>query len=260
MFCVGIDEGNSQCGVGIIEASDMSRPPPVRFCCSVGMPGSAGADAGSRKVVELISPYLLEPARVRIERAPDRVRADVKHGSQANVGWTLGYLAGRLSAHLELSGHDVGLIPVSVWRQTMLELSARWGAPVDMERAAQPSAGPSQARKVQREGDVLCVVWEGCGHKSDVGSFERLLRFSARTCPVCLTERSAPRPLTDAEERSDRWKRVACDGVRRHWPDTYVALIADARSRSRVVKEDHRLAGVSDACEALWIAAAAATV
>lgn len=262
---VGLDLSNTITGIGAIWPVGVSRP-ELRWVGSLRMLGTAEAPYSSIRVVnavhdiEALTPGEWEhppPARVGIEIPPDTARADVHHGGQAAIGWALGYLQGLVEAPLRRGGRRIAHVEVAAWRRAMLVWSNRWGV-LAQEPAMNPPPVASELMKrqpfeVARKGTGFELVWAGCGHRSPVASYEQLIGSPPYACPECEPERL--RKLADpAEWRREQWKILACRLVQAHWPVEYAALVADARERVRTEKADHELAGVADACEAVWIA------
>lgn len=97
---------------------------------------------------------------------------------------------------------------------------------------------------------MLCVRFS-CGHEVTVDGMASLTAMGTN-CPRCRDREKRRDP---AEEIRDAWKLLACDGIAHFFPILFAELVTDARSRARdKTKEPWQLAGVSDACEAAWIA------
>lgn len=289
---VGIDPSNTFTGLGALlyqPGEGVPRIAPVlRNWTVLSMPGFEGVNEGVDQVVAAFErmrdsyleaidgqdlvPVPLRAIRVRIEEPPEAVRADVNHGHQAVIGWKLGYLVGAIARAIHHPRVQVELVPVYTWRTKMLQLSTLWGVPAvapGESRGLVPRPPPSQLEKVpgrpmrqkfsvdRPAGGGLEVVWSGCDHREPVASLEVLQTSPPTFCASCaqVPKLDPVRPLT-AEERREAWKELACALVKAHWPTWYDATVREVRDRARdKSKPDHQLAGIADACEAVWIAA-----
>lgn len=192
--------------------------------------------------------------RVAVERPPAMVRSDVRHGPQADIGWKLGRLAGVFEGLAASRGIGAFVVEVSEHRATMVRFLADRGVYLPKERGVEALDYPWRRGAAALERDEVAggtvLHWHGCGHKTPL-PLDRL-GSPPPACPTCTPK---PRKLTRAEAVRDDHKRRACAGVRSVWPEPYQRLVDAARERARSKGQpDHRLAGVSDACEAVWTA------
>lgn len=255
-MALGIDASTSHVGLALLRERPGGRAELLQLG-SVRGDGVEGVRAQAQRVAVVVSGWAetldldLTDCRVRIERAPRTARGDVQHGKQAALGWALGYVAGVVEVVLDRSIHDLRaaeLVEVRDWRANMLELSSRWGRP-----ATKPSrkdrADIVHIESIERvEGTNKAEVRFSCGH---VETVEREILLAGCRCTTC------PKP-----QRSDvgaAWKRLACALVEHHFSERYAQLVEPARRRARTPRSDHELEGISDACEAVWIAASALT-
>lgn len=276
---VGLDLSNSHTGVAALLLDGPRRPALVRVE-SLRMSGTADAFGGALRVFNAVreseelqptpdgskwDPDSRDgwrhppPARVAIEIPPATAREDVHHGGQAAIGWSLGYLQGMVEHPLRRGGRRIDHVHVSLWRQAMLEWSTRWGvlAQAPPREPPPPALEPGVKRQrfdVERDGSAFRIVWAGCGHTEDGGSLERLQASPPVRCARCVASTRAPAPADPAEWRRQQWKKLAVELVARHWPEPYERFVIPARRRARTEKPDHELEGVSDGCEAVWIA------
>lgn len=262
----GIDPSNRMVGLAVLDDGPVTRPPPLRLLTSIPGFGGDAAPRTARRVASVLGAHLRERAplggcRIRIEKAPGRIRDEVEHGSQADVGFKLGRITGQLEVRLEAWG-TVELVEVSTWRARMLEVSSLWGVPAAPPPKAPPPAvfapvsGDQRKRfDVTRSGAPggFLVTWRGCGHETPVRSFEELQRFNRTACGACAAGAEKRPTVVPADWRRAMWKKLACDLVRAHWPEAFGALVDVARQRARAEKADHELSGISDACESVWI-------
>lgn len=259
MRVIGIDQGGEHIGLGVLEG-EIGRKPELLLLRSVRGDSRGDAERTAELVVDALEEHLVPGTRVLLERAPDKARADVKRRGQALVGWSLGFLAGLIFGEIRRrrarSEIGVGLEAVADWRASMLLLSHQWGVGAQKPSAkGGPRPSPSrEPRTVERIERGFVVRWGACGHGTPVSDLIGLRSFPHERCPKC---HSIGKIEPGADERRDRWKELSCRLVRAHWPGPYEALVADARSRARTDPPDHRLAGVSDAADATWIAASA---
>lgn len=269
---LGVDQSNEATGLACVKAHP---DPRQRLHAFLAHPMLTGDQGVIRSVTERIRPtlrgWLAElpsgSTRVCIELAPPTMRADVKHGPQAAIGFAQGWLGGLVAGALladipvdtglGLSRVGVHLVPVADWRQTMLRTAAEIGcplAPPRRGRASNPSgnverftvaAGSSGPTSLRR-------VWSGCEHEEEFADLAVLMRSQTTKCPSCRGSRSS---MSDAEAVRDGWKELACWFVKALAPEPYARVVAQARARARRRDTpDHHLAGVADACEAVGIA------
>lgn len=212
-----------------------------------------------RSYRERISPVLLEipicrPEHVLVEEVPDNARKDVgRSGQQAVIGRSVAYVAGLTVAGYLDRGVRVTRVQPSEWRESMLIWAARRGQLLEKPRRSQRVIPPEQVGRnrvttTQRIGAGLFRLTFECGHSAEV---EYAALGETRDCKACIVR--PERTMDDAEWVRDEWKRIACAVVERHFPEPYAQLVAEARASARGPKPDHRLEGVSDACEALCI-------
>lgn len=252
MLALGIDASTSHVGLAVVRGRPEGRA-ELLCLASVRGDGVEGVRTQVSGVLAVVGGWYadlgLEGARVRIERAPRTARGDVQHGKQAALGWALGYVAGVIEARLECSAmrlQPAELVEVRDWRASMLALSTAWGRPAipPSRGAARPAERIEQIARIVRAASV--EVTFGCGHTQQV---ERRLLLGVRSCAQC----GDSKPV----DMGEAWKELACALVAHHFPEQYGPFVALARKRSRKDKPDHKLEGVSDGCEAVWIAASA---
>ena len=273
---VALDPGNSHAGSSIVAVPDRARQgaravPPTVLEAEVFAPRvneTTGLDFGMRiaRHHAQCAARLGLVARLAVEEPPFKVRADVRHGSQAEIGYRLGVVsAAWLATLLPLAptlaappGHVA--VPVASWRTTMIALAPAWGAPVDAATAAQPvrtlGAPPVRwsvdhsYRQEVTVSDLIRVVASPCKHTMLVSlpGLEHL----PTTCDQCEGEGNR-RADKRAEDVTERWKRLAVFTALRIWPHVVEPLRDAARLRARTEKPDHQLVGVPDACEAIWL-------
>lgn len=254
----GVDQSNRQCGLAILDCIPGRRPLLLELVSLPGA-GSGRQVETARRVLDRLEPRIHafpQSSRIRIEQAPPS--GSQHHGQQAVIGWSLGLLAGLILGGLR--DYDAELVTVSAWRTRMLEVSTRWGvlAQAPPKSPPPPPLGAKPARKAVTRavsGPGFEVRFEGCTHVTPVADYGALMAFTIPVCPQCGAATRAKR--IDPDWRRGEWKRLACRLVAAHWPEPYAALVASARASARVEHEDHELAGVSDACEAVWIALSA---
>lgn len=262
---IGLDQSNTFVGFAAL-LPDGTRKAELKVIGSLRAHGLDRVRETVRDVVHVVDQIETENGPVKIhvvlEQAPGIVRSDVDHGPQAAIGWALGRLTGRLEERFEAAGDAVSLVEVSTWRERMIVWSCRWGVLAAPPPKSPPSAIPSalglpaQQRKVDRaEGGGFLVTWSGCGHVQPVTTYDELTQFSHVRCPTCTVAPLKRAGEDPAEWRRRAWKALACELVAAHWPVPYGALVADAKSRAKTMRADSELAGVADACEAVWIAA-----
>lgn len=278
----GIDPGNDATGLGMATLASWTARPEVLLLGSVrGAPEviaeklrvsikseeaaviGRNAVGGSRWGSHVGGAHI----RRRIEVPPMQVRKDVRHGPQAQVGFALGFLSGWIAAVSFYDGVAPTQTAVRDWRAAMLELSASWGVHAEPAPDASRSQGsqrspwadpepPPRVTNVERIAAVepRHVVTFECGHQQEV-AYAKLVLATPLACDACAKAKAAPkaRELTRPEQVTDEWKRVVCSLTRQLWPEAYATLVDDARSRARSTPPDHRLSGVPDACEALWV-------
>ena len=201
-----------------------------------------------------------------LEEPPDFSRSDVNHGSEARIGYAEGWLSGLVAGQMGLPTRRV---TVSEWRATMLIACGAYGTWVvapSRRRAPTPLAVAAQRSDVTSCPDGgFRRTFRECGHTQIFASFSDLKKHATGSCSVCALPR--PKELDPAEWVRDEWKRIACAGIKRAWPERYAPLVAEARGRRRVKpgdtappeNADHHVVGVPDACEAAWIAVHALT-
>lgn len=257
---IGVDQSNTIVGLACVhrEQGSTGRPVLEAMTCLRAL-GLDHVESTADGVVDWIRQWSAV-VPVRLERAPVTARADVKHGHQAAIGWALGLLAGEIRGRLRVHGYtDVELVEVSTWRERMILWSNRWGVPCTApakEPLFKPGVKPRRRYVGRGKEKEFVVTWEGCDHEQTIADFDALLSFSTTQCPAC--EGSARRDVSDpAEWRRREWKKLACRLVAALWPAPYAAMVSAAAARARTEKEDVDLSGVSDACEAVWIAVSA---
>lgn len=270
-----LDPGNNHAGVAVLDPcrraprGRVTAPPYVRSATSRA---PTSAEPGGLDYALNLLPALDGGARrvhLVVEVPPFQVRADVRHGSQAEIGYRLGVVSGAWAAaatwKCEVANVPVSStwVPVADWRKTMMSIGPAWGARFDRappsEAVRQLGAPPvrwSVDRSHAAEDDATVMVRASpCGH-SMICSRESLAHLPA-TCDQC--EGDANR---HADQRSkdvtDRWKRRAVSSALSIWPHVVEPLRDAARARARTAKPDHQLVGVPDACEAIWLGAHAA--
>lgn len=199
------------------------------------------------------------------EEPPDFSRSDVHHGSEARIGYAEGWLSGLVAGQVGLPTHRV---TVSAWRATMIATCGKRGLYVTApSRRTAPTALAMAAQRstvTGRPGGGFTRTFTDCGHAQSFASFVDLKR-STGTCATCAVPVKTVDP---ADWVRDEWKRIACQGIQRSWPDLYAPLVATARGRRRAKPgeaapteiPDHQVAGIADACEAAWIAVHALSV
>lgn len=199
------------------------------------------------------------------EEPPDFSRSDVHHGSEARIGYAEGWLSGLVAGQMGLTTHRV---TVSAWRATMIATCGKRGLYVTApSRRTAPTALAMAAQRstvTGRPGGGFVRTFTECEHTQSFASFADLKR-STGTCAACAVPTKAIDP---ADWVRDEWKRIACQGIQRFWPELYAPLVATARGRRRPKSgatapteiPDHQVTGVPDACEAAWIAVHALSV
>lgn len=197
---------------------------------------------------------IMRPEHVLVEEVPDNARKDAgRSGQQAVIGRSVAYVAGIMVARYLDHRVPVTRIQPREWRESMLIWAARRGQllekPSRSKRVIPPEqVGRNRVTGTQRIGPGRFRLTFECGHSEDV-DYAQL--GESRDCKACIIR--PERTMDDAEWIRDEWKRIACAVVERHWPEPYAALVSEARATARTHKPDHRLEGVSDACEALCI-------
>ncbi len=248
---VAVDPGSRHTGVASAVLVD-GQPEVTSLAGVVMHQGDA-----ERSVRERVLPLLRSsPAAVLwLEEPPDYRHSDVEHGSEARIGYALGWVSGLIAGGAGLSTRRVA---VSDWRTSMVTTCGRRGIFVEPPRRARaPSTPAAIAQRFDiagRPAGGFIRTWRGCGHTQQFISFAELSRAGAGACGICSgPEAKQPDP---AEWVRDEWKRIACHSVQRLWSGLYAELVAEARGRQRGPGSppDHRLPGVPDACEAAWIA------
>jgi hypothetical protein len=199
------------------------------------------------------------------EEPPDYSRSDVRHGSEARIGYAEGWLSGLVAGQMGLPTRRVA---VSAWRETMIRTCVQRGLYIvapSRRMAPTPLAVAAQCSTVTgRPGGGFVRTFTDCGHAQSFASFADLKR-STGICATCAV------PVKTADPANwvrDEWKRIACQGIQRFWPELYASLVAAARGRRRAKPgeaaptevPDHQVAGIADACEAAWIAVHALSV
>lgn len=210
--------------------------------------------------------YSGEP--IAIERPAETAKADVKHGHQAVVGFGIGRVVGAIATLCVLrSAPIVYEVAIADWRRVANGEILRVTQDPAMDLAAwlrAPGAtsvpGPSRIglEKLQRIAGHLMALYR-CGHLGRISDVEDV--FTGALAPQCPQCSHVPKGLDPAEYRRDRYKAWAVEAVRRLDPGAWAVLVADARSRAtkedKETRDPHKLAGVSDACEAALIAVSA---
>ncbi len=276
MLVLGIDAGASYTGLALVQsAPTMADRLVVMHAACMG-----DLDYWSRvqcRVWPWLEALRIEhglPDRVVVERAPDTARSDANHGPQGLVGWVQGYVAGLCVSAAAQPACPPATPQPTEWRDRLLVYAAREGfvmeRPTRASLAAQRHCSDrlidlqanrfrqtSAARRdVVRDG--FWLRYRCCGTESFVpGSYVILQANGIPNCAKCAPAPSATKSeaATDADDIRDAWKALSCSFVRHFWPTQYRYLVDGARSRSRTAgTPDHKLAGVSDACEAVGIA------
>tara|TARA_R110000824_G_scaffold54028_1_gene149041 strand:+ start:7101 stop:7898 length:798 start_codon:yes stop_codon:yes gene_type:complete len=253
----GVDPSGSYVGLASVVDAEVTGLRSVR--CFTGEPERSYWDRIRPAILEMVGDEAV--AVWAIEKPPPTAKSSANHGHQAVIGYSVGYISGMIACGSRPWGR-VERVEVSPWRASMLIWAARRGLLLSKPPKSPPIV--SAARKIQPYtverygGTCLAVVWTGCGHQLVFETFtamqSSLMHWAG--CPQCavVARRGAPSSMTPDEWRRDEWKRMACQVVEKFWPDLYVALVEDAKSRAKTIKPDHRLAGVADACEAACIA------
>ena len=246
---VGIDLSSSLTGVALV-SGDAQRV-HLHWTRMVRVPEDPWR--GVERILELIPG---DASRVLIERPPTVVKSDVRHGSQAAIGYALGRMTGLLEGELRRKGLAYRLVEVRDWRATMLRTSTAWGVPATPPPPKPPPPPPPsplfQRARAVREGGTVYLVWP-CDHRVPVDPSGPIGDTACRVCAREEGRKSKEKPLNRAQWVSAEWKRLACRLVAAHWPEPWAAVVADARGRARTERAEHELAGVADAAEAAWI-------
>lgn len=243
---VGIDLSSNITGVACV-SGDAQRA-TLHWARIVRVPDDVWR--GADRILEAIPP---DVARVVIERPPTVVKSDVRHGSQAAIGYALGRMTGIVEGELRRRSIPYTLVEVRDWRATMLTTSTRWGVPATAPPPKPPPAPPPlfQRARAERVGSDVYLVWP-CEHRQRIDPTQHV---SDTSCRVCDRDRkAAEKPQARWQWVSAEWKRLACRLVAAHWPGVFAEVVADARGRARTEKAPHELVGVPDAAEAAWIA------
>lgn len=251
MIAGGVDPGNSVTGYAVLagEAGSMVAPSVVDVGQARGPTAKDIAEEVDRNLERCCAPTCF------LEVPPFRTRGDVRHGSQSEIGWKLGYLSGRIASRVEARGVTVRLVEVADWRAFMPALAMRWAG---VEGIVRPDRKVRTVPHIVRtEAGGLALAWDGCDHRvsttiEDVGSGR-----APQRCPTCSGRPAGKRAPTGADARTERWKIEACRYAAAVWPEAYRTIVGDARSRARgdLERPDHEFEGVSDQCESLWVCA-----
>ncbi len=258
MVVVGIDHSNAHTGLARVRPAADLKDRLVEVCAITMYSGDV-----QRSVVERIRPTLHgwvhadTCVHLWAEKAPPTARGDVDHGHQGAIGFAQGWLAAAIVAPY-MGVHGVHLVGPSTWRDTMLIEAARAGFLLEepSRRAPVVASSAPQGFKVELAPNAqgYTKVWAGCGHRDHFANYDALHGAGSPRCPQCAAGVLVPRGMSEAEAIRDAWKETACRFVARFWPEQYQAVVSDARSRAKTASADHRLGGVSDACEAVGIA------
>lgn len=282
---IGIDPGSSYTGVAVAIGEPGDPAPQLLRLSGVVMgSGDVAGSVRSRVLPEVerccVAGCGTSATSIWLEEPPEYAHADVGHGSEARIGYALGWLSGLVAggAHAFWAPNQLVLrrAAVRAWRDHMLVFCGRRGLLMQAPtRASIPGVrssfapGLTQRFSVKNAGGGGFVrSWSGCGHEDQFASFADLRAAEDRTCHTCaVASKADPKPDPAAWVR-DEWKRLACVGIARFWPDLYAPLVVGAQERRRFAggaavageKPDHQLAGVADACEAAWLSLYALTV
>lgn len=264
MVVVGIDPSNAHTGLASVRAAVAFRD---RLVDARAVTMLGGDDGVIRSVVERLHPVLdgwlpregvalARGARIYVEQAPPTARKDTGHGAQAEIGFAQGWLAGAITSPW-FGRCPVRRVGPSPWRAYMLVEAAREGLLLpEPGRKNVVTVAPGQVQRftVSRDGVAYDRTWAGCGHQEHFETFGALHAAQAARCPGCEKGVAPARGQSEAEAVREAWKATACRFVAHFWPGIYEALCAPARERAHTNPPDHRLAGVSDACEAVGVA------
>ncbi len=195
-----------------------------------------------------------------IERPPPTAHKDANHGHQAVIGYAIGVHTGLvIAAWTALGGGKVHPIDVTPWRNDMIIGAARRGVIVQPPSHRPVFTGQTSNRTDVVRGDgagLFLVKYRPCDHTWPRGAAAggvhvHELKNRPAACPECSAAASDP-----TRDIRDRWKELACHVAQKLAPAMYSDLMGQCRARARTDRPDHRLEGLSDACEALGIAIA----
>lgn len=267
---IGMDLSNSHVGLCAIPGEPglrAPRPPSIMELTHFNAHGSERVEETANRVIDRVEEWTerhgIEPAdcHLMIERPPLSGKKDEEHGSQANVGFTLGQLVGGVRVPLARMGYRTRLAEVGAWRDHMILASNAWGVAACYPQRGQVPIPIAKGAGIERvdlrrsDDGTLHVVWKGCEHRRRI-TLEELPRFRFMSCPTCEIDRAYPR--RKADRIRDAWKELACLLTQAHAPGSYALVVEDARSRAKNKGQpDWRLVGVHDACESFWVACSA---
>lgn len=259
--CIGVDAASrNYTGIACLVARPSGLPELVELHAIRMLPPEEGGlwRAAEERLWPVVDRLCADhpDAPLVVEQAPPTAHQDTgKKGRQAAIGFPLGLVAGLVCAR-RLDPRP-RLVDPGEWRRRMLELGQGLGLGLSAPRRegeSAPAPGPLPPKAIGADGisrvGKLFRIRYRCGHEVD---FAPPPQDAPSLCPRC----SGPQPVdrrTDAERIRDEWKAVACRFVASLWPDKYSALVAGASSRAANIREDHQLAGVADACEAVGVA------
>lgn len=195
-------------------------------------------------VDELVERFARAPAVVGVECNDFTRQEDERGRNQGLVAWRQGWMACTIASAIPCDRPPM-LIQGRAWRATMLR---ELGKPKPSARRVTAAKGPPPPVAVDRDDrDGFVVTWRECGHTWTAPSLDALFRKPI-DCPVCT------RATSTGDDIAAAWKAIAVDGALERWGEAFADLVSRARKRAKPTTPTHRLVGVSDACEAAWIA------
>lgn len=207
----------------------------------------------------LVKHHELQVVAVAIEHAPAKVRGDVAHGPQADIGFKQAWLAasfcGAPGDLVPEDGEPLEIGP-SDWRATMLSVTGERKPTRDgVVRHAQAEVTHRPPPVVSRRDTDFVFAWPGCGHETVRAASGFRPDLAPVTCPTC----AAKPPGDPAKLVRDAWKELAVRGAMEMWPSLMAPVIAQAVGASTKAKrgaapDPWALQGVPDAAEAAWCA------
>lgn len=260
---IALDPGNTYSGLAVADVDATTVREAMigieRVRTANHTPYLAGHKLLRPMARHLVKVHELHVVAVAIEHAPAKVRKDVNHGPQADIGFKQAWLAASFCGSpgdlVPADGEPLEIGPGD-WRATLLAVTGQRKPTRDgVVRHAQAEVTRRPPPTVVRRGNDFVLAWSACGHETvrEAAGFRPDL--APTTCPTC-----AAKPVGDpAKLVRDAWKEMAVRGAIEMWPSLMEPVIAQAVGASTKAKRGQTpdpwtLQGVPDAAEAAWCA------
>lgn len=260
---IALDPGNTYSGLAVADADARTVREAMigieRVRTANHTPYLAGHKLLRPMARYLVKHHELQVVAVAIEHAPAKVRKDVAHGPQADIGFKQAWLAasfcGAPGDLVPEDGEPLEIGPAD-WRATMLSVTGERKPTRDgVVRHAQAEVTRRPPPTLSRRDADFVFTWPGCGHETVRAAAGFRPDLAPVTCPTC-----AAKPAGDpAKLVRDAWKEMAVRGAVDMWPSLMAPVIAQAVGASVKAKRGAdpapwTLQGVPDAAEAAWCA------